>query len=513
MSNHPSPSRSGPTRMQPLAACLAAILTAAVPLTADAANGSGSLLAGMAEPLPNTSLAWMRPALASVPPRAPTVQPVTHCGDDGPGSLRVAVETAVDGDVIDLTQLNCSTISLTTGAIIFGADSLALHGPGRNNLRIDGSGNANDDGMFVHLGFGSLIFEDLELANGHKYRSDVNALGGCIHSEGHVILRDSAVTDCKARSQVQFGSLGGGIFTQGITSLEHSVISGNVTEAAGYGYASGGGVYALGGIISLYSLVQGNRAYSPSATPSFGGGIFARGASSIGESCVSHNSSARMGGVALADNGTSLSTVFQTTISQNLATQIGGMYSRRPTYLYNSTISKNVSVVSVNNAGDSIAAGLQMGAVLLTFHSTILSDNVALDATAFPIDLDGKPGVNTTGTNNLITGTPLAPPPDTIGFTPALGPLVDNGGFTPTHSLIRGLSYAIDDGGLPPAGTFPNDQRGVGFLRWIGASVDIGAFESDPDRIFTTGTDFGMAPLDPATVDLRVLGGALARTD
>jgi hypothetical protein len=33
------------------------------------------------------------------------------------------------------------------------------------------------------------------------------------------------------------------------------------------------------------------------------------------------------------------------------------------------------------------------------------------------------------------------------------------------------------------------DQRGTGFPRVIGASADIGAFETDPDRIFTNGLE------------------------
>ena len=44
--------------------------------------------------------------------------PVTNCLDDGSvGTLRSVIATAVDGDVVDLTQLTCSTITLTAGAI------------------------------------------------------------------------------------------------------------------------------------------------------------------------------------------------------------------------------------------------------------------------------------------------------------------------------------------------------------------------------------------------------------
>ena len=60
-------------------------------------------------------------------------------------------------------------ITLSTGAIIFGQDQLAIHGPGRHALRIEGGATAND-GLLVHLGFGTLIVQQLatldELTNG-----------------------------------------------------------------------------------------------------------------------------------------------------------------------------------------------------------------------------------------------------------------------------------------------------------------------------------------------------------
>ena len=505
MQNAPAshPSRRPPLR--PLAACFATLLAG----SALAAAPLDTPLGGMAEPLLLQRPQWPSP-LQPPTPRAPQDIVVTNCFDNGAGSLREAVTNAVSGDIIDLTQLQCSNITLTTGAIIFGANQLAIHGPGRHALRIEGSTTVND-GLLVHLGFGTLIVEDVTLANGRKYRSDANALGGCIHSEGNVILRDSTVTGCKTQSESNLGALGGGIWTQGSTHLYTSEISGNETYAHGNGYASGGGVYALGGFLSQSSLISGNVAHSPSATPSFGGGVFARGYGGVFQTAIVANQSARMGGLALADNGTSTALIFQSTISTNQATRIGGVYVRRPLYLYNSTIANNHALVSIAGASGAESAGLHMGANVLTFHSNILADNYADDVGR--LDFSGQPGMLNTGTFNLITGTPVPPPPDTIGFTPALGPLQDNGGLTPTHALIRGESYAIDAGGLPPAGTFQFDQRGPGFPRWVGSQVDIGAFESDPDRIFTTGLDFGLQLLPAMIAGLGASGGTHPRND
>ena len=51
-------------------------------------------------------------------------------------------------------------------------------------------------------------------------------------------------------------------------------------------------------------------------------------------------------------------------------------------------------------------------------------------------------------------------------------------------------SAAVDAGAMPSLGAFLFDQHGTGFPRLAGGAIDIGAFESDPDRIFTNGFDF-----------------------
>src|SRR6185312_8402776 len=43
---------------------------------------------------------------------------VSNCDDDGPGSLRDAIDGADSGDTIDLTPLACSTITLSSGGIM-----------------------------------------------------------------------------------------------------------------------------------------------------------------------------------------------------------------------------------------------------------------------------------------------------------------------------------------------------------------------------------------------------------
>src|SRR4051794_28134394 len=62
-----------------------------------------------------------RPPSSSV--KAPAVPgntiPVTSCLDDGSdGTLRQAIQSASDGDTIDMTGLTCSLITLQSGALV-----------------------------------------------------------------------------------------------------------------------------------------------------------------------------------------------------------------------------------------------------------------------------------------------------------------------------------------------------------------------------------------------------------
>lgn len=485
--NAPKPLRRlDALRKRPLATALAGLSLLACAQLASAAV----LPAGLEAP-PYSA----RAASAPPPPpiRSPNVLAVTNCNDDGDGSLRVAAESAADGDTVDLTQLVCSRISLTTGTIFIGSRDVTIVGPGRDRLAIDASETpAGTFGrVFDHLGGGWLVIEGVSVTGGRKYAADQTVAGGCIYSNENVMVRNATIHDCSAVSGGSDSVLGGGVFAQGFVSLDHATIRNNHTLAYGSGYSSGGGVYALGGIRAAYSLISGNQAASLGTTPTFGGGIFARSYSAILESAVVRNYAARAGGLALAAVDDNLSFVFQSTISGNSADVIGGMYSREALYLYNSTIADNTAR-HTTLGGDVMGVGLHWGALDdLHMVSSILADNTSEEANAF--DLGGATflpgGIVFDGSHNIIASTNQSPPPDTIWGPAALGPLTDNGGPTPTHAVGFG-SAAVDGGTMPNLGVFTFDQRGTGFPRLAGSAVDVGAFESDPDRIFTNGFDF-----------------------
>ena len=101
---------------------------------------------------------------------------------------------------------------------------------------------------------------------------------------------------------------------------------------------------------------------------------------------------------------------------------------------------------------------------------------------------DVEEGGTLTASHSLfgtIVGTALVDQGGNLfGVDPMLGPLANNGGPTRRMELLLG-SPAINAGPDPVPGFSGNefDQRGAGFPRVTGGTVDIGAFEVQPVQI------------------------------
>jgi len=152
--------------------------------------------------------------------------PVTNCLDSGTGSLRDAAAKSGSGDTLDLTQLTCSKITLTTGGLKFNG-SRTLLGPGADKLTIDGGGN-NDDVLAMAQGPSLLRVDSLHIANSQSR---------CISSFDQVSVNRASVTGCGIAGAVAGGDLtitystissnGLGVNTTGNATIANSTISGN----------------------------------------------------------------------------------------------------------------------------------------------------------------------------------------------------------------------------------------------------------------------------------------------
>lgn len=400
----------------------------------------------------------------------PQVHVVTTCADDdSPTSLRSLIQLAASGDTIDLSQLQCSTISLDQGALKIEVDDLRLRGPGAGQLTLDAG---QRDRVILHPASGTLTIEDLSLANGRFDAVDTDiGFGGCIATGANLVLTRSVVRDCMA---VGVGAYGGAVLS-GFLRMHESTISGSTAfgdHPTNGTAAYGGGVFAYGVEITR-STLTGNRAIGTDNAPlthwEIAGGLFiARNGGTIDDSTISDNFAIRFAGGLTQEDELVLR---NSTISGNRTEQDdgGGIRVRQSTgvRIENSTITGN-------HAG-SRGGGISFfdNALPSTLSSSIIAGNSAGAGNA---DLASNMPLAISGSHDLIVDASanLSLPADVITLDPGLLPLADNGGPTRTHALPPD-SVAIDAG--INSNAFAFDQRGAGHPRSNGAGTDIGAYE------------------------------------
>jgi len=414
---------------------------------------------------------------------------VTSCADSGPGSLRQAMLDAHDNTTIDLSQLTCGVITLTTGALTDpGTDSLKLSAPpsivgGRPTPRvtIDGYGVGR---VIEHRSGGQLELYGIAVRNGFSSEGK----GGCIYAKGHTSLTAVTITGCNASGTVSDAALGGGIWSNDEIDLVFSTVSGNRAFAAPGGYSYGGGVFTTGGLYSIFSTIHGNDATGFG----YGGGVSVNGFLSMSFSTIDSNTAAYGAGLALfaGSAGPGDVRITSCTITANHASGLaGGVEADAPLEVYNSTIAFNTA-----DRADtpSYAGGVVMeGANVLHLVSSIVARN---QQGGVAHDIGGSGSI--AGSADLVMSSSVALPAGTIAEDPLLADtLANHGGQTETLELPSG-SPAIDAGSNPLG--LRCDQRGGSFLppfyfnglyeRQHGAAVDIGASERGAgDRLFVNG--------------------------
>jgi len=437
-------------------------------------------------------------------PAADAAIVVQNCLDHGPGSLRQAVIDDVASDPIDLTQLACSTITLTTGRIDV-QRALLIQGPGPDALTIDGAGL---DRVFQQLSGNALALYGMTIRNGYS-----NGFGGgCVYSSGPLLLKDAVVRDCRAVDHASTAPVrGGGVRVQGAlfmtrsaildnqaysalgtaigggasvddsATLERGTISGNVASGTSGSSPAVGGLDVGNRLFMLYSTVSDNAVTGVPGAPGQIGGLRAMLGATILDSTVSGNrADGAKGGIYLHGTIGSQNLISNSTISGNSAgLGIGGLDALGLTAIWSSTI-------AFNTEGAALAAGLRISDAFADLQGTIIAANTSPGGGTHNIGLGTAGAIG--GADNLLgpsAGVTL--PPGSIGGDPRLLPLHDNGGPTRTHALRAGSP--AENAGNHVSG-LSTDQRGIGFPRVIGPAPDIGAFEGvDADSIFYSNFD------------------------
>lgn len=197
-----------------------------------------------------------------------------------------------------------------------------------------------------------------------------------------------------------------------------------------------------------------------------GGGVFiGRGPTKISRSTLSSNKASEGGG-AVSNDRDGVLTVTDSTLSANNASSGGGGISNASGRV---TVVRSTIYNNSGFRGDGISN--TGGAVTLT-GSIVSSDHLSAA-------LYNNSGTYSGSYNLLGEADLLDDFTNSKAGNPGLGPLADNGGPTHTHAVLAGS--LVINAGDPGTAFDPTefDQRGVGFPRVIGGTIDIGAFESD----------------------------------
>lgn len=423
-------------------------------------------------------------ALAIPAPSHAAVHVVSNCKDSGNGSLRAAIASAASGDVVDLSRLLCTRITLTGGELIVPQASLTLRGRNRAAMTIDGNLNGR---VLRHDGTGWLHIENLTIARGHLIGPS-RAEGGCVRSAGSVELDCVRVKGCIAEpvggAPGEGISAGGGVSAVGDIVVSNSAVHDNQARDRGLG----GGLRTESGHVKLlHSQVVRNRGLRGGGTGSltltavystfeantaqFGGGAYSGQRVILNKTTFLNNRSVAAPGFGQEEGGAGLFSyghayISDSTFSGNSGTRYGALRLASGS-IENTTIAFNRDEAVDWETG-------QCGGALFAFGLQLDSTVVARNTCAVGGDVDIVDGVRIEGSHNLVEHSFSALPADTLQGDPRLAALADNGGPTMTH-MPAANSPVVDRGENPSSRMY--DQRGPGFPRRRGLDVDMGAVE------------------------------------
>ncbi len=294
-------------------------------------------------------------------------------------------------------------------------------------------------------------------ANGDASEPWNGGAGIELRMTGNATFTGATIADNFVASGASLVGVGILAVNNGDLVLSDCTISGNHADS---GSTRGAGLFmglpenaASGHVVTITDSTFSNNVAPTS------GGLYLRTLSdvTISNSTFTGNSSSTNGAGAMHIADVRSLTLNQDTISGNTAkgTNSGSDGGGGITFNSIGTFQVSGTIISGNHAD---VADRQDVSLYLTGSGSMSATHSILGS----ID----PGITVTGTGNINSSTP------------GLAALADNGGRTKTMALLNS-SPAINAGPSPVASFTGNqfDQRGTGFARVVGSSVDIGAFE------------------------------------
>ena len=366
-----------------------------------------------------------------------TLREALFFANGNPNAQTITFQPSVfaSGETITLSVVGTNQLEIT--------DSISIEGPGADLLSISGNDNSRV----------------LLIDNGDN------------NTEIDVTISGVTIRDGNTGSDI-FGAgsePGAGVRNRENLTLDQVVVTSNTSFRFGTFFPTsqdhGGGIYHSLGTLNLSdSTISGNTALAS------GGIRIFSGSAEITNSTFSGNS-AQDTGAGVGASGSSTVTVRSSTFTGNRANNDGSSTEARGGGLF----AENSSTLTLHNsivAGNFTGTGNQESNIDKTSGATVSSSS------SHNLIGGSSPGISNGVNGNIVgNGSGGVIPIGTILNTT----LANNGGPTLTHVLVVG-SPAINKGNNAevPAGV-TTDQRGAGFARIFGGTVDIGAVESPFD--------------------------------
>jgi hypothetical protein len=167
---------------------------------------------------------------------------VANTNDAGPGSLRQAIDDAVDGDVIQFDpSIAGETITLSGQLEIMGT-SITIEGSAAKGITLNAGGASRV--LFVSPS-AELTLSNATISGGRT----ISNTGGGISNFGTLVIRNSTIS-----GNLTDAGQGGGIYNAGILTVVNSTISNNDAVSGGVG----GAIYSDGAVQLINTTVTEN---------------------------------------------------------------------------------------------------------------------------------------------------------------------------------------------------------------------------------------------------------------
>ncbi|QOV87607.1 choice-of-anchor Q domain-containing protein [Humisphaera borealis] len=328
--------------------------------------------------------------------------------------------------------LNHCTLSRNTGSTIENTGSLVVN---------DSTFSENFSGTIENSGM-------LDI----RRCTFTNNWGSINQSRGVLTMKDSNLSGN--------GGSGVGIYA-GVATITGCTITGSSSGA-------GGGIYNSGVLTLIDSTLYGNEGLDDERSTGVGGGIYNRGPLTVRSSTIAGNVAGGIYNVGAA------MTLTNCIVAGNASGDVANL-----DFSYSGDIDQpdippgTIGSSSSHNVVGTVAWG---GIISGGWYSYV---SLVYEASLTNL-VNGKNG------NRLgVTASQLK-----------LGPLASNGGPTQTMALLPGSiainagsnAKALDADGKP----LTTDQRGTGFARLVGGTVDVGAFEVQSSVVTSKGSVAGV---------------------